>query len=377
MERSSGMRVSWGVFYLFLWSYRSAASVFADRFVSGFTSLGDSGRFQAGGGGSNVGFRKVGEFDLLDWTRFNGTILTDVIGGNLSSAAGGSSLLVNISFQSIAFVGIVVLLRSVQGQMRWFLAGAVMLPSFTIWSSLAGKEALVVFSIGILGAYVINGLKGDWRFGAFELVALALIFLLKNHYMPAIIFLIVGLFVTQRVRQKGFVILLGGIVSLIPLYLFRDAIDSLSFNVIRHFIGYGSSRVAFWENPYDVFVKAPYGMFLAFFGPTLAEANGGLLQMASFLESTLLVAGLALLLIWRLPRLPVFAFIAGVFTLFWILFATYPLGILNAGSAVRYRTGYELLVLVVVIVVMSRDAFVSWPKPAIAPPSTLADRSGE
>jgi hypothetical protein len=49
-----------------------------------------------------------------------------------------------------------------------------------------------------------------------------------------------------------------------------------------------------------------------------------------------------------------------MFTLFWILFTNYPLGIMNPGSAIRYRTGYEILVFVVMVFLLSPNLFVTW-----------------
>ena len=102
-------------------------------------------------------------------------------------------------------------------------------------------------------------------------------------------------------------------------------------------------------------------MFLGFFGPTLNEvAFGGPLQLASFIESAVLLAVLALAILRQLPSMPVYSALMGGFSLFWILFATYPLGVMNAGSAIRYRTGYELLIFVLITVIMSRQSYVSW-----------------
>ena len=155
-------------------------------------------------------------------------------------------------------------------------------------------------------------------------------------------------------------------VSLVALYLARQQIADLALAILPHFLSVGadiggSTREAFWVTPQEVFTKAPQGMLLAFFGPTLGEAqNGGLLQRISFAESTLLLGILAVVFFAKLRSLPAYSLFLGAGTIFWIMFANYPLGVMNPGAAIRYRTGYEMIVVLVILFVFSRSAFVSW-----------------
>ena len=116
----------------------------------------------------------------------------------------------------------------------------------------------------------------------------------------------------------------------------------------------------YWIQQYDVFFKAPYGMFQGFFGPTIQESLAGPLQMASFLESAFIVGVLVTVLLLNIKKLPVFSFFVGLSSLFWLLFASYPLGILNAGTAVRYRTGHILLVILIFAIILSRERYILW-----------------
>ena len=101
-------------------------------------------------------------------------------------------------------------------------------------------------------------------------------------------------------------------------------------------------------------------MFQGFFGPTFEESTQGILQNASFIESSFITSILLFLLLRNLANLPVYAFLIGLISLGWLLFASYPLGIMNAGSAVRYRTGHLLLVFVIFSVVFSREYYGRW-----------------
>lgn len=351
------MRIAWPLIYLLLWIYRSTFSVIGQTIISRFTSLGDSGRYQA-----NVfSFEDIGAAsDFGGWTRVTNTALTEILGAGLNFVTGGNPIPINIGFQSIAFIGILAVLRALAPQPRIAVTALVMLPSFSVWSSVASKEAIVVFAMGLILAPLIHIYRGHRVTGLVALPGLAIIAVYKPHFFPAILFLGGGIIVTSRIYQKSLIVLVGFLASLAVLYLLRDQVSALSLEIAPHFLGFGSSRTDFFVNPDDVFRKAPLGMFLAFFGPTFGEASSGVLQMASFLESTVVTIVLLWFLMRNGGRTPVFSILVVAGTLFWILFATYPLGVFNAGSAVRYRTGYEMLIFVLFAFILSRQNVETW-----------------
>ncbi len=352
------MRISWSVVYLLLWLYRCAYSVAAQLVIAQFTSLGDSGKYQDGQFGELGDGTNLTASSIVEGPRAAATILADGLGIIFSQFGGlyGS----NIGFQTIAFFGIVALLRATPPTMRVAMLGLAMLPSFTIWSSIAGKEALVVYAVGVLSALIIRMYDGTARFSVEAAIAVLLVFLFKNQYMPALLFMILGTVIADRVKQRALLVLLAGVLSMAMLWVFEERLGQEALQIVPHFAGMGSSREAFWTEPQHVLTRAPLGMFLGFFGPTLRETAQGPLQLASFIESTLFLGFLGLILLWRLPRMPVYMALMGLFTLFWILFATYPFGAMNSGSAIRYRTGYQLLVMAVILVTMARPPYDSW-----------------
>lgn len=355
------MKFSWGVIYLLLWVYRSAYSILAQIVISRLTSLGDSGKYQDGAFGENGSVSGISLMSMIDNPRGAATIMADGLGILFNIMGGGSPFAANIGFQTIAFIGIVSLLRAVSPKLRILLLLLTMLPSFTIWSSIAGKEAIVVYAIGVLSGLIIQIYRGTAEFKWWHFLPVLIVLLFKNHYTPALLFLFVGTFICAHVRQKALLVLIAGMISMVALYLFEDRLGRDAIEVARHFAGLGSSRPVFWSSPDEVLTRAPLGMFLGFFGPTLTEATvGGPLQLASFLESATLLAILALFFLWQLPSMPVYSALMGGFSLFWILFATYPVGVMNAGSAIRYRTGHELLILVLITIIMSRQSYASW-----------------
>jgi hypothetical protein len=347
---------SWGIVYALIWVYRSAFSVLAQTIVGRLTQLGDSQSYQQ----AAIPVLQLGQIDPIGTPRRIATWLTEAIGGVFYRLGGGDPILINIGFQTIAFIGIVAFLSSLRGRTRVVVALLLMLPSFSIWSSVAGKEAIVVLAMGVLGASIVRMYLGRSRFGPVQLSALIIIFLFKNHYLPALVFIFAGTFAARRVRQKEFLVLAGGLVSLAFLYLFEAQIAAQALEITKHFSLTGSTRAAFWQTSSDVLERAPLGMLLAFYGPTFAEASSGFLQMASFIESALLFVVLAFLTVRQLPRLPVYLVLMSGFTVFWILFAAYPFGVMNPGSAIRYRTGYEILVIVMIAAFLSPDLYRTW-----------------
>ncbi len=354
------MAIGWPTFYVFLFIYRCAYSALAFFVVSRLTGLGDVARIISADF-TAIDVVQLGA-DPLQGSRGIAIVIAQNLGRLFKILSFGNELLIFMFFQAVAFVGLVKFLMSLEPKFRKRVALILLFPSFSVWSSIPGKEAIVVFAVGVSCSYVVDMYYNREKLSVLHIVAFAALAIFKLPYVIAFIFLIGVSKIAYRVRQKAFVALAVGIVSLVPLYTFRDKIDALSFEVIRHFnVGFGRmTREPYWTEQYDVFWKAPYGMFQSFFGPTLSEAATGILQISSFIESTILVAMFLFFLLKRLPEVPVYNFILGLFTTFWILFSTYPLGIMNPGSAIRYRTGYLVLVVFIFTFLTSREVYASW-----------------
>lgn len=326
--------------------------------VTRFTKLGDAGQWQHGG------------FRFESTWFIDSNAITQNIGAPFSLLFFGNTILINIGFQSLAFYGLYRLLESFDPELRKRLAILLLFPSFNVWTSVAGKEAVLVFAMGILGAYIVEMYDNREKLRVHHLLAGYLIFVFKAHYLPALLFIVGVTKVARHVRQKAAIAVLAGLISLVPLYLFADTIDRIAFDVLPHFVGFGhSTRAAFWVEPYDVFLKAPYGMFQGFYGPTFSEALSArhALQFISFVESGLIVSVLIFLLVKRLPMLPIYNAIVATFASFWILFANYPVGIMNPGSAIRYRSGYIIFLFLVFALLMSREVYISWSSRRLQP----------
>lgn len=350
--------MTWSVIYLLLWVYRCLYSVAAELIITRLTSLGDSGRYQ-----DDLIERPLLQVlaSAVQNPREAATVFTEALGAIFNMIGGGSAVFTNIAFQTVAFAGIVSLLRATPPRFRLLMVAFCALPSFSLWSSVASKEALVVYGMGVLSALIIRLYSRTGTFGFQHALALLIVALAKNHFLPALAFLFVGTYVAERVRQRASLVLWVGTISIGMLFVFESYLGQMAIEVARHFDNLGSSRPPFWVTEEDVLLKAPLGMLLAFFGPTFDEAlRGGPLQMITFFESSFLIGVMLIILLARLPSMPVYVALMGFFTIFWIMFASYPFGAMNAGSAIRYRTGYQLLIFALIVVVMSRTSYASW-----------------
>jgi hypothetical protein len=362
IQKPGRRALSWSGFFVFLFLYRCLCSWFAEKVILRLTFIGDTWSYQHG-----VYPEEYSRIPLSASTLFDlgssqlSTVLTAKIGGVLNKIFGGSPVLIDIGFQAICFVGLVYLLNSVEGRPRKWLALLVMLPSFSIWTSIASKEAIVAGALAVLSGFLLRMYYGKKKTFFLPIVALVTLFLFKPHYLIALAFGVFGTWLCYRVKQKTFLALLGGMFSISLLYLVRDKVDALSFGVQRLFLvtlqGGSSRNEAFFVDKYDVFLKAPLGMFQSFIGPGLADITLSPLNMITFVESMVLLGLLVFLFASRVMSIPAYNFMLGWFVMFWILFPNYPFGIMNVGTAIRYRSGWIILIFAIIAGLMTRSAY--------------------
>ena len=347
---------NWAHVLVALFIYRSVVSVAAQTVIPGFTTLGDSQRWQ------------TSAFAMpSDWF-LQSNYITQNIGAVLGWLGFGNAVLINLGFQTIAFVGLARLILCITPDLRWRLLPLFFLPSFTMWTSVASKEAILVFAVSNLVVYAVALHRERVLPRPSEVLSALLVFVFKVHYMPALLLLIGVAAVGRYVRPAALVALVAGVVSLATLYVFRERISELSFQLLPHFVWGRSTREAFWTSQYDVFARAPYGMWQGFMGPSLTEALEAVnvLHVIAYVEGLVMLAMLLYLLVSNLPKLPIYGFFVSAFTLFWILFPNYPFGILNPGSAVRYRSGFVVLVFAIFAIFLCHRFYIGTPH--VAPP---------
>ena len=326
-------------------------SVVGQTLVRRFTSLGDSSRWQETGW----------VFDGGWWHSSN--LITTNLAAFFGQFVGDDKILINIGFQTLAFYGIYRFISALDPSLRKRAILLFFFPSFSVWSSVAGKEAVLIFAIGVISGYLIRIFSRRERLGLVVLIAVYLVYIMKTHYIVALLYIFGAAKFCRYLPKPGLIIFFASVASLFPLYFFREVFDSLSFDILPHFLGSGrSTREPFWVEQYDVFWKAPYGMVQSFLGPTLEEAMlaKNPIHVGAYLEGLAMICILGYFMFEKIKSLPVFNFVVILFGTFWILFPNYPFGIMNPGSAVRYRTGYLMLIILLVIVLGRPETYRRW-----------------
>lgn len=227
------------------------------------------------------------------------------------------------------------------------------LPSFSLWSSVHSKEAVGVFFTsvlaGLLASFVyerrlILSLKEFILF----FLSLYLLLIFKPQYIIPVFSVFSFLSITSvkpftTVTSKVSVFSVMILLQLILLVLSQGIIDSYAFTMHSHFdtdIAQSTRENIFFLEG-DFFLNAPYGMAIAFYGPSLYEATLSWVKMTAFIESYILCLLCVPLLFPVLSRrIKVDYVIVAVLLVFWLLFVHYPFGVFNPGSAVRYRANF-------------------------------------
>ncbi|MDD2791240.1 MAG: hypothetical protein PHU40_11335 [Sulfurimonas sp.] len=315
---------------------------FAILVYSKITTLGDTDRY-INGNLSHSAFAMIS----------NSTSLMDMLGGMSSLIFG--TVLSNVPFLILSFYGVyysVSRLKLTKKQL-FLVLFLLSFPSFSIWTSIVSKEAMGVFFMGVILGYLIDLMDDKNRKIKFiEYLAIYLLLIFKPQYFIAIFslwsFIKISFLLNLQANGKSILFLFHVVVVVVAFYYFREMINDLSFIMPAHFsLSSGSTREnTIWVNDYDVFYNAPYGMFIGFFGPTLSEVLQKPIQGIAFIESIIILSFFSFFLIRivlkviNTSKINVFLIAMLLMSLFWLLFVHYPFGVLNPGSAIRYRENF-------------------------------------
>jgi hypothetical protein len=264
-------------------------------------------------------------------------------------------VIANLFFLVISFYGIYysVSRLKLSNKQLFFVLLLLSFPSFGVWTSIVSKEAIGVFYMGIILGYFIDLLENKKRkIKLIEYIALYLVFLFKVQFFTAILSMWIYIKFSYLLNLKSFgkatLLLIHIFISINFFYYFRKDINAISFILPEHFsLDAGSTREnTIWINDYDVFWNAPYGMLVAFWGPTFSEIIQKPIQSIVFIESLVIFLFFmyftykASVLVVKTGKVNIFYFSIFFMAIFWLLFVHYPFGALNPGSAVRYRENF-------------------------------------
>ena len=313
--------------------------------VSDYTKLGDTATYLSGTAGAS------GYFDDYWW--LHSTKLMNVVAHSLYLL--GGEIIAHIVFLMLSIYGIFYPLNKLNLTKFQFITAITLLslPSFSIWTSMVSKESVLVFTYGILLGMFIEWWEKKKKPNLFYLMSLLyLAFLFKPHYTLALMIMILFVYVVKKLNLNFngqlIIFLLAILTVFTVIFLMRDYFNWLAFEMPKHFNPHSrSTRVAdFWLNENDFFAYAPMGMFIALWGPTLPEVLNSPLHLGVFLESGVLLFSLILFTTYCLSNLSFlnkhsFGLLLGFFLGFLaIAFVHYPFGVMNPGSAIRYRSGF-------------------------------------
>jgi hypothetical protein len=323
---------------------------------SNFTSLGDTPDYLSGRH-FNVSLMFIQSTNMIGTI---GTFFSTILGTTLA----------NIPFLILSFYGIYYPIQKINltNKQLYYLLGLLSLPTFGIWTSICSKESVSVFFMGIIVGYIIDILKyKKVKIRLIHFVALYLLLLFKPQYMIAIISIVLIIKIYQynflTAYVKSFIFFMYIAVSSIALYISRDIIDRLSFILPQHF--YASEGNATRDNifiveQYDIFLNAPYNMFLAFWGPTWSEVIQRPIHGLAFIESFFIVSLFIYFIyvfikkIYITLKINITNLSIIIISVFWLLFVHIPFGLFNYGSALRYRENFYSFLVILLYYVFIR-----------------------
>jgi len=274
-------------------------------------------------------------------------------------------ILTHIVFSLLAFYGIKCFLEAVPEKNNKYYKILILmtfLPSFTLWSSVAGKESFLVFAMGIISAEVVRFFSNKkFRISFLVILSIFLIFVIKSQYVPAVFLLVLYIKLRERIKlswKADMFILIAILASnCVLIYLFRNKIDNFVANQVYEMFVFSKSTArstrgrVFFEQ-YDFFKKMYYLLPLAVWGPTWSETKISILHRSVFIENILLLGVYIYLMkdfflkIFKKFNVYYQWFFVSLIVIGWLFIAQYIQGVLNPGAAIRYRTNIYLLVTV-------------------------------
>jgi len=352
-----------------------AGTCFAVFIYAKFTPLSDADTYVSGG-----------EITSEKFT----TVLLRLIGGHVASIFGefGTHLLVSILL-GLALYPIVSRLTGPRLSRAYL---AIILPSFMVWTSIFSKETFAVIGsllafnywfallenkssslrtiiMAILGLLILGILRPPYAIGAIWILFITWIIDKRPYGNNASLWkkIISQLFMKGSLSKLsiGVFIFLGLIVfiSFLPFFtsIFNQVIDVgiayfkvASSKADRAWVQWGT-RSDFWANLW-------WGFWFSIIGPLPSEVINRIEFLPFFIEGILIIylvfSGLfrAMTSIQSLPLVEKrffkkIVYLGVIPVLLWLALVHTAFGTINPGSASRYRTGFELFLTLVPLIV--------------------------
>ena len=267
----------------------------------------------------------------------------------------GGTVFVHWIFGVMSLAG--VLYYYCRGGVRWQLCLPLLLPSTLIWTSVIGKEAIFygafTLALVIWARFVIQ--RCDWTDYIFLTLATVICILLRLHYAVAIVWLFLSTLLIEKFKKDAWawvslLALLGcGILWVFAweplLHRGFDAIDPAA----------RASRFVLWDiepktaDGFDTFKSLlPLGVLIGIVGPLPTEVFSRPIFIPFFLEGVLVLLLPVVIYLYaskqsfeEWPRFKIIFWLSLVPAILVLMVLHAPFGLLNPGSATRWRVNFE------------------------------------
>jgi len=267
----------------------------------------------------------------------------------------GGTFFTHLVFGYISALGVLYYLAT--GGRKWLIVLVLLLPSSLVWTSIAGKEALffggftlllVIWSRFAVGAMSRVDL-------IFAVLAVIICSLLRPHYSIIIIWLFFSVAIVKKYGDKAWLILVIGMMfGVLATYLL-----AWTELLLRGFGGIDPSARASRFQLLDILQSSssgyerfklfiPMGMIFGIVGPLPEELFKRPEFLPFFVEGLFIL--LSPLLVYRYACAKSFNGKNLFFKFYWwclmpavlaVMILHSPFGVLNPGSAIRWRTNFE------------------------------------
>lgn len=270
----------------------------------------------------------------------------------------GGAYFAHFVFAMISVLGLIYYYQT--GGRRWLLLLTLLLPSTLVWSSIVGKEAIYCGFLGLAlvvwSNYTVRGLR--WHEVFITAISLGICFLLRPHYAVALTWLFVATFSIKHLKNKAPIFLLSllFIGAMSAYFLVWDELLFRAYSGIdptaraSRFLLFDIAQNS--EPIHTGFLKfkqyAPLGILIGIVGPLPSEVFKRIEFLPFFIEGVIVLFSPLLIYAWASKH--VMHQIAVFKNLFWwclipailmLMLIHAPFGLLNPGSATRWRTNFE------------------------------------
>ncbi len=283
----------------------------------------------------------------------------------------GSSYVTNYAFALISATGLIYYYLT--GGRRWLLMLTLLFPSALVWSSIVGKEAIYCGSLGLAlvvwSSYTVRSLR--WGEILILFASLILCFSFRPHYAVALAWLFVAAFAIKNLKSKApaflLLILLTGV--LLAYYFVWEELLFRGYSAVDYtarasrFNAYGI--LPFAEKHHAGFIKfksiVHYGVVTGIVGPVPSEVLKRIEFLPFFLEGVGILLSPLLIYAWsrryavcRESMFKRFFWWCVIPSVLILMIMHAPFGLLNPGSATRWRVNFEQIFYLAPLLLMYR-----------------------